>query len=49
MAPPFFTSALDGCEWPASRFGCFTPKKEPIVTIGYETGWSWFGNIPEKS
>jgi len=35
----FLTSALDGCEWTASRPGRFIPGKEPPVSIGYEVGW----------
>jgi hypothetical protein len=27
ITPPFFTSALDGSKWSASRSGCFTPGK----------------------
>jgi hypothetical protein len=27
------TSALDGGQWSASRFGLFTPRKEPLVPI----------------
>jgi hypothetical protein len=29
IAPPFLTAAIDGREWSASRFCCFTPGKEP--------------------
>jgi hypothetical protein len=28
------TSALDGSEWSASRPGCFTPRKEPLLPTG---------------
>jgi hypothetical protein len=35
----FFTSALVGGEWSASRPGTFTPGKEPPGPIGKEVGW----------
>jgi hypothetical protein len=36
----FTTSALDGSEWPASRFGrSLPPGKGPPVPIGQEAGW----------
>jgi hypothetical protein len=34
------TSALDGGEWLTSRPGRFTPEKELLVPIGWETGWA---------
>jgi hypothetical protein len=36
----FFTSALGGGEWSASRPGRFPLGKEPPVPIGYEAGWA---------
>jgi hypothetical protein len=36
IAPPFFTSALDGGEWPASRTGRFLPCEAP-------PGTNWIG------
>jgi hypothetical protein len=35
----FFTSALVGGEWSASRPGRLNPGKEPLVPIGEEAGW----------
>jgi len=40
IVPPLLTSALDGGEWSASRFSCFTPGKEPSVPTGEEAGWA---------
>jgi hypothetical protein len=36
----FLTSALDGCEWSASRPGRFTPGKELPIPIRWEAGWT---------
>jgi hypothetical protein len=36
----FLTSALAGCEWPASRPAHFIPGKETPVLIGWEVGWT---------
>ena len=30
--------ALEGVEWPASRFGCFTPEKDTVPYV-QEAGW----------
>jgi hypothetical protein len=50
----FTTSALDGCEWSASRPGrAFIPGKRPPVPIVQEAGWApeqvWTQRIEEKS
>jgi hypothetical protein len=50
----FTTSALDGCEWSASRPGRALPSgKGPPVPIGQEAGWApepvWTQGIEEKS
>jgi len=39
-APLIVTSALDGGELSASRPGCFTPWKEPLLPTGLEAGWA---------
>jgi hypothetical protein len=36
----FFTSALVGGMWSASRSGRFTLGKEPRITTGWNTGWA---------
>jgi hypothetical protein len=38
IAPPFFTSALDGGEWSASRPGHFNPRERAFVTH-WTGGW----------
>jgi hypothetical protein len=38
IAPPFFTLALGGGEWSASRFGLFIPEKKRPVPTGCEAG-----------
>jgi hypothetical protein len=48
------TSALDGCEWSASRPGrALPPEKGPPVSIVKEAGWSsepvWTQRLEEKS
>jgi hypothetical protein len=50
----FTTSALDRCEWSASRPGrAFLPGKGPPVPIVQEAGWAsepvWTQRIGEKS
>jgi hypothetical protein len=40
ITPLFFTSALDGCEWSASRPGRFTSGERSPVPIGEEAGWA---------
>jgi hypothetical protein len=50
----FFTSALDGGEWSASRPGrTLLPGKGPPVHIGQEAGWApepvWTQRLEEKS
>jgi hypothetical protein len=50
----FFTSALDGGEWSASRKGCaLAPGKDPSVPTVYEAGWAsdlvWTQRLEEKS
>jgi hypothetical protein len=50
----FTTSALDGCEWSASRPAEFYSRgKGPPVPIGQEAGWApepvWTQSIEEKS
>jgi hypothetical protein len=47
------TSALDGCEWSASRpGGALAPGKGPPVPIVHEAGWApesvWTQRIEEK-
>ena len=39
-APLILISVLDGDEWPASRPGQFTARKEPSVTSEQESGWA---------
>jgi hypothetical protein len=39
IAPPLFTSALDG-EWSILRPGRFIPEERAPVFIGYEAGWA---------
>jgi hypothetical protein len=46
-------SALDGCEWSASRLGrALHPGKGTPVPIGQETGWAaesdWTQRVEEK-
>jgi len=36
----FFTSALDGSQWSASRPGRFIPREEPLVPSGQEARWA---------
>jgi hypothetical protein len=50
----FFTSALEGDEWSASRPGrALPPGKEPSVPIIQEAGWApepvWTQRLEEKS
>jgi hypothetical protein len=50
----FTTSALDGCEWSASRPGrALLPGKETPVPIGQEAGSAakpvWTQSLEEKS
>jgi hypothetical protein len=50
----FLTSALEGCEWSASRPGhALPPGKEPPVPIVQEAGWApepvWTQRQEEKS
>jgi hypothetical protein len=50
----FMTSALDGCEWSASRPGCaLPPGKGPPVPIVQEAGWApepvWTQGLEETS
>jgi hypothetical protein len=40
LAPLFLTSALDGCEWSASRPGRFTTGKELAVPNRYKARWA---------
>jgi hypothetical protein len=40
IAPPFMTSALDGCEWSASRPGRFTPAE---IALGAHWIGGWVG------
>jgi hypothetical protein len=54
IAYSFTTSALDGCEWSASRPGRALPqKKGPPVPIVQEAGWApepvWTQRLEEKS
>jgi hypothetical protein len=50
----FTSSALDGCEWSASRPGrALPPEKGPLVPIVQEAGWApepvWTQRLQEKS
>jgi hypothetical protein len=40
IPPPFLTSALDGCEWSASRPGRFTPRE---MAPGTQWIGGWMG------
>jgi hypothetical protein len=40
IAPPFLTSALDGCEWSASRTGRFIPRE---IAPGSQWIGGWVG------
>jgi hypothetical protein len=35
----FLTSALEGCEWSASRPSHLTPAKEPVILIEFAARW----------
>jgi hypothetical protein len=39
IAPPFFTSLLDGGDWSASLPSRFSPGESSPISIGWEAGW----------
>jgi hypothetical protein len=37
----FLTSTLDQGDWIASSIVTLPLQKQPLTTIGYESGWAW--------